>query len=104
MSQSETGLTVIGRLVVARTRNAGVHIGVVQSIDGETALLTDAYRLWRWKGANSLHEVATRGVDMDYTRVSEMTESIVINGWIELLPVTSKARASLTTPRWPGDK
>lgn len=88
-------------LVVVRTYGAGVHIGELVSHDGQVVVLRNARRLWRWRGANTLHEVANRGVSPEYTRLSEVVESITLTTATEIIPATEAARASLTTSRWP---
>lgn len=89
------------KLVVVRTYGAGVHVGELVRRDGQDVTLANARRLWRWRGANTLHEVATRGVSMtDWTRLSEPVETIDLPTAVEILPVSDEARASLTTSRW----
>lgn len=87
-------------LVVVRTYGAGVHIGRLVSHDGQTAELADARRLWRWRGANTLNEVAVKGVAQDYTRLSEPVPSIRLASVLEIIPVSSAAEKSLTESRW----
>ena len=89
-------------LVLIRTRDAGVHVGILRELDraGRSATLADARRLWRWRGANTLNEVATLGVAEEYTRLSQPVPEIVILDVCEVLPVAEAAVASLTTSRW----
>jgi hypothetical protein len=57
---------MIGKYVVVRCRDAGVHAGVLAAHDGREALLTEARRLWYWKPANGgmwLSGVANEGLD-----------------------------------------
>jgi hypothetical protein len=93
---------MIGKLCVIRTYSAGVHIGTLAKQDGKEVTLTDARRLWRWRGANTLSEVSARGVALDYTRLSEPVPEILLTEVIEVIPVTAAgdALASLTTSRW----
>lgn len=94
------GQQMIGKLVVVRTYGAGVHVGVLRARVGQVVELTDARRLWRWRGANSLSEAATRGVAQDFTRLSEPVPEIVLTQAMEVIPVQEAARSSLTTSRW----
>lgn len=91
-----------GDFVVIRTRNAGVHCGTLHSVKGMEVVLTDARRVWRWRGANSLHEMANNGCAMDYTRISEPISKISLPEHIELLYCTDKARDNLSKSRWGG--
>ena len=92
---------MIGKLVIVRTYGAGVHVGTLKSRNGQEVSLSDARRLWRWRGANTLHEVAIHGVDEAYTRLSDPVEHIILTSAIELMLVSDTAKMSLTTSRWP---
>lgn len=89
-----------GDFVIIRTRNAGVHCGVMQGEPGANVTLTDARRVWRWRGANSLSEMANSGCAMDYTRISEPVSKIILPDYIEILSCTEEARKNLSKSRW----
>ncbi len=90
-----------GPIVVVRTYSAGVHVGTLVSRKGREVVLGDARRVWRWKGANTLHEMALRGVSMsEYTRISDAVPTITLMEAIEIIPVTREATASLTRSIW----
>lgn len=89
-----------GDLVLVRTRSAGVHVGSFKSRKGVEVELMSARRLWRWRGANTLNEVAQSGVAEDWTRLSEPVTSILLTEAIEVIPVALGARPSLTRSRW----
>lgn len=91
---------MIGEFVLIRTRNAGVHCGTLAECHGTAVLLTDARRLWRWRGANTLNEVAVHGPSEDYTRLSEPVATILLLEACEVIPCTAKAKKSLTRSRW----
>lgn len=55
--------SIVGKYVIARCSAAGVHAGIVQSTDASHTVLTDARRLWYWKGAASLSEAAVYGLN-----------------------------------------
>jgi hypothetical protein len=92
---------LIGEYVVVRTRSAGVHCGVLRESAGTAVLLTDASRIWRWRGANSLHELALRGPAKEWTRISEAVRLILLTDAIEVIPCTTAAEKNLRTARWP---
>lgn len=89
-------------LVVVRSWDAGVHVGLLARYDRENGdvELFDARRLWRWDGAHTLHEVALRGCNGSRTRLSEPVPLIGIPGVCEVIPVSPAAETSLTTSRW----
>lgn len=75
---------------IVRTYSAGVHVGEVVSLDGKTCVLRNARRIWRWRGANTLNEIALRGVNRyEYTRISETVPTITLTEAIEVIPVAS---------------
>lgn len=89
-------------VVLIRTQSAGVHVGELKSRAGKEVVLINAHRVWRWKGANSLSELAMKGADTGYTRVSERVPEITLTEAIEVIPCTKEAAANLRTARWPG--
>ncbi len=57
---------MIGKYVIVRCRDAGVHAGVLEAYNGRECVLNDARRLWYWKPANNasfLSGVAVEGLD-----------------------------------------
>ena len=83
-----------------RTYSAGVHVGNLKSHDGKVVVLTNARRIWRWRGANTLHELALRGCDESYSRISEPVAEITLTEAIEIIPVAADAQANLSRSRW----
>lgn len=92
--------SMIGQFVVVRCRDAGVHCGVLERQEGREATLTDARRIWRWRGANTLNEVATAGISQDYSRVSVPVERIALSETCEVLQASAAARENLSQSRW----
>lgn len=84
---------IIGQHCVVRTYSAGVHLGVVVSRDGKVVQLKDARRLWTWRGAFTLSEVATTGVSKG-SRISAPVPLIELTEAIEFTPTSEAARAS----------
>lgn len=83
-------------LTLVRTRSAGVHIGRLVHHEGTIVHLTDARRLWYWKGAFTLNEASQAGVTKG-SRISAPVPKIVLTEAIELIPISKLAAASLTT-------
>jgi hypothetical protein len=93
------------RKVLVRSRDAGVHMGELAGANGCEVSLTNARRIWRWRGANTLNEVATKGVESGtirggYTRVSEPVAAITLLEACEIIDVTEEAAASIAAAGW----
>ncbi len=58
---------MIGKYVIVRCRDAGVHAGVLESMNGRSCTLSESRRLWYWKCANGdfLSGVAVYGLHSD---------------------------------------
>ena len=93
---------MIGTYVIARTYTAGVFAGTLAAREGREATLTEARRIWMWRGAATLSELATLGT----ARPSEckfpaQVSQVVLTEVIEILSVTDAARASIAAvPVW----
>lgn len=81
--------TTIGKKVVIRTYSAGVHFGTLEEKNGKEVTLSNARRLWSWNGALSLSEVATKGIDIKNSKISEPVEYIMLTEAVEIIPCTS---------------
>lgn len=63
---------MLGKYVVVRCRDAGVHAGKLVSHNGRECVLEDARRLWRWYPARNskyLSGVATQGLVYEKSKV-----------------------------------
>ena len=76
--------------VLVRCRNAGVHVGTLKSRDAETVVLENANRIWKWAGAFTLSEVATKGIDRDNSRIACAVPSVTLTTLdvCEVIPVS----------------
>ena len=56
---------MIGKYVIVRCRDAGVHAGVLDAVSGREAVLSESRRLWYWKSnkGSFLSGVARDGLD-----------------------------------------
>ena len=57
---------MIGKYVIVRCHDAGVHAGVLEAYEGREAVLTESRRLWYWSpagGKKFLSGVAIAGLD-----------------------------------------
>lgn len=90
------------RYVVVRTRSAGVFAGVFVSRKGQEIVLRNARRIWYWKGAASLSELAVRGTatpqECKFPCAVQHVELLEV---IEILDATPAGRKSIEgVPVW----
>lgn len=91
-SDPNISASLLNKHVLVRNRSAGVHIGTLVAKKGTNVVLTNARRLWSWKGAFTLSEVATRGIDSKESRMACPVETIELTEAIEIIPTTEQAR------------
>lgn len=88
------------KFVIVRTYSAGVHCGELVKRSGKDVVLTNARRIWRWRGANTLHELALRGAAKEWTRISEPVAEITLTEAVEIIACSEAARVNLSGSRW----
>lgn len=86
---------MVGRYVIVRCKDAGVHAGVLVSDTGREATLTDSRRLWYWKSnkGSFLSGVARDGLD-DESKVGGEID-IHLTETCEIIGCTPEAEASI---------
>ena len=89
---------MVGKYVIVRSVNAGVFAGTVEGKEGAEVTLTGARRLWYWKGAASLSQLAQEGVSCPAEcKFPPEVDRVVIVEACEVLDVTEAARASIAS-------
>jgi hypothetical protein len=90
------------KYVICRTYSAGVFAGEFESRNGQEVVLRNARRLWFWKGAASLSQLAMEGVKKpDECKFPCEVNRVELLQAIEILDVTDAARASIAgVPVW----
>ena len=87
----------IGRYVIVRCRDAGVHAGVLRSYDGRSCILDEARRLWSWRvpsGSSSfLSGVAIDGL-ADGSQVGAPI-TVMLTENCEIILTSDKAESSI---------
>ena len=88
--------------VLVRSRDAGVFVGIYESEDGNTVVLSDARRIWYWEGAATLSELATEGTSQpDGCKFPAAVPGIAVLGVCEIIRMTTKAVESIrSVPVW----
>jgi hypothetical protein len=85
---------MIGQYVIVRTHSAGVHAGTLKSQNGKEATLTDARRIWYWKGAFTLNDVANKGLG-EGSKIPSAVPEILLTEAIEIIPCSEAAKKSI---------
>lgn len=90
---SEITKSAIGKYCVIRGEKFGVFAGTVKSVDADCVLVENVRRLWYWDGAASISQIAAEGVTRpENCKFSMPVDSIVLRGWIEIIPATAAAQ------------
>jgi len=89
----------IGRIVVVRDNDAGVHVGELEfaNIPAKFARLKNARKIWEWEGALSVHGVAAKGI-VD-GRLAPMVEGVISTYVVEIVVCSEHAANQLLN--WP---
>ena len=90
------------RYVIVRTYSAGVFAGELISRKGQEVVLTNARRIWYWKGAASLSQLAMEGTSCpSECKFPCEVDRVELFQVIEILYVTEKAKQSIKgVPIW----
>lgn len=93
---------MIGKNVIVRTYSAGVFAGTLESRNGQEVVLTDARRLWYWRGAASLSQLSVDGTSKPTEcKFPCAVPRVELLQAIEILEVSDKAKASIDkVPVW----
>ena len=92
----------VKKYVIVRTYSAGVFAGELVSRTDQEVVLANARRLWYWKGAASLSQLATTGTsDPKGCKFPVEVPRVELLEAIEILDVTPEARKSIAeVPIW----
>jgi hypothetical protein len=78
---------------IVRTYSAGVFAGYVKEIDGKEVVIVKSRRLWYWKGASELSQVAMEGVKFpNDCKIAMEVPAVRVTEAIEIIPATETAR------------
>lgn len=84
------------KYVIARTYSAGVFAGHLKRRTGKEVVLQDARRIWYWKGAATLSQLAMQGTsDPDGCKFPMPVDEVILTEVIELLPCTKEGENSI---------
>jgi hypothetical protein len=84
------------RHVIVRTYSAGVFFGILVSRKGQEVVMKNARRIWYWKGAASLSQLAMEGTKCpSECKFPCAVSRVELTQAIEILDTTPTARKSL---------
>lgn len=97
-------MEVIGKKVIIRACSAGVFFGTLkekkETPAGVEVVLNDSRRLWYWKGAASLSQLATEGTkNPDECKFTVSVPEHNIMQVVEIIPCTEEAIESIESVR-----
>jgi len=82
--------------VVVRTYSAGVFAGYLEERNGKEVKLLQAIRLWYWKGAFTLSQLAMEGVNEPQSCNFAMpVEKIILTEAIEIIECSEQAKSNI---------
>ena len=82
-------MSITGKYVLVRGVNSGVKFGKIEEKSGRTVILSEARRIYSWKGAFSLNEISVYGVAkpleckfsciVDYLEILDVCEILILS-------------------------
>ena len=94
---------MVGKYVIVRCKDAGVHAGILEKHEGRECVLRNSRRLWYWKPANGkwLNAVATYGLHED-SKLSVVVARIHLTEDCEIIQCTDTAKISIESMKADG--
>jgi len=86
------------RAVIVRTYSAGVFFGYLRRRAGKEVDLVRARRIWYWKGANTLSEIALHGVGAG-SKIAEPV-TVMLTEAVEIIECSKEGTANLEEATW----
>lgn len=87
---------LLNEYVIIRTYSAGVFAGTLKRKVGNEVELHNARRIWYWKGAASLSQLAEEGTsEPSECQFPAEVSKVLLLGVIEILKVSNKAEKSI---------
>ena len=93
---------LLNQYVIVRTYSAGVFAGTLVQKEGTEVELSNARRIWYWKGAASLSQLAEEGTTNPIEcKFPQEVSQVLLSGVIEILKVSDKAMECIKgVPIW----
>ena len=90
------------RICIVRSNMAGVLFGLIEKINPDkSVLMSNARKIYYWKGAYTIEDIADKGIDVNNSKVTCKIESVLLNDYCQIIPLTDKALKNLNNaPIW----
>ena len=87
---------MVGKYVIVRCRDAGVHSGILESHNGRECVLTESRRLWYWKTKRGafLSSLSIDGITSE-SKVGKEVPRIHLTENCEIIECTEDAERSI---------
>lgn len=83
---------LINKHVIVRSHEAGVFFGILIAKKGTEITLKNARKFFRFSGANTVEDIATKGaLNVNDCKLTISVSEIVISNFVQILPCTKKA-------------
>ena len=87
---------IIGKKVIIRGGRSGVFFGTLVAKEGTEVKLENCRRLWRWRGACSVSQLAAEGTkEPDGCMFTVYVDEIIITDVVEILTCTDESIKSI---------
>ena len=84
----------IGRKCIVRCYSAGVFFGEVAGVEntaaGMNVKLVNARKVWYWRGANAVEQLAQNGCSSD-SKLTVVVPELVVTQVIQIIPCADRA-------------
>ena len=90
---------LIGKGVIVRCRDAGVHYGELIGYSGRTVELKNSRRMWRWWAASehTLSGVVRHGIKQSESKIAGPIDKIILQDACEIIPISGTPEESIKT-------
>ena len=83
--------------VIVRSNMAGVFFGILESKNGNEVELSKARKLYRWEGANTVEDLAVKGVSKpENCKFTIVVSQMIISDVCQILPCSPTSVESLS--------
>jgi hypothetical protein len=86
----------LNKKVIVRADRAGVFYGILTAKEGNEVQLTNARKLYYWSGANTVEDLALRGVlNPNNCKFTDVVNEITVNNYLQILICTKIASSNI---------